>query len=314
MDDPVGPTISIVIPAYNSAALLPATLRSVIDQTETDWEALIVDDCSTDDIASVVAGLADPRIRILRHAANAGASAARNTGIAAARGTFIAFLDADDSWLPTKLEKQLSAVLAQADPARSFCVTKTIVTMQDGAHLMRPVRAKRVDERMDEFIFVAAGFCQTSAFFASAELVRGVGGFRELPTGEDQLFAIDLCNAGAEYLLIDEPLTIYHDEMRPGRLSHAAGLAEGAQFIAGVRDTLSTKALLGYKARYLGAMMVRKHPCQGLSMLRRAVAAGAITRRYALLQIIRAFVSPAFYQRVRARFLVNRSGMEAGNA
>lgn len=102
------PVVSVVIPTYNRAAILPRTLRSVLAQTERDIEVLVVDDGSTDGTDELVAGYADPRVRYLPQPRNAGVGAARNRGLREARGEFIAFLDDDDEWLPTKLSRQLA--------------------------------------------------------------------------------------------------------------------------------------------------------------------------------------------------------------
>lgn len=306
---PTGPAplVSIVIPAYNSAALIGATLKSVRAQTIGDWEAIIVDDCSKDDLPAVVDGFADARFRLIRHAENGGASAARNTGIAAARGRFIAFLDADDLWRPDKLEKQIAAVMAQPDPDMVFCVTRMVITLGGGRNILRPIRGKRPDERMDEFIFVDAGFCQTSTFLASAALVRNIGGFRLIPIGEDHLFAIDLCNAGARYLLVDEPLATYANEIRDGRLSRMTGLEDGHVFMTAVRDVLSPRAMLAYHSRYLGIWELRRSPARGLALLARAIRARALSPRHAALLVIRSFMPATLYHKIRAIGLSLRS-------
>jgi len=113
------PTVSVIIPVWNGAALLPETLRSLQSQTFTDFEALIVDDGSTDATAAVAAAFcqADARLRLVARP-HAGLSAARNAGLELARGEFIAFLDADDVWLPEKLARQME--LFRADPRASF--------------------------------------------------------------------------------------------------------------------------------------------------------------------------------------------------
>lgn len=100
------PKVSVVIPAYNAIAYLPETIESVLKQTFTDFEVLIVNDGSSDNIVEWAAGVKDSRVRLISQA-NQGVSAARNTGIAQAQGEYIAFLDADDLWEPTKLEKQV---------------------------------------------------------------------------------------------------------------------------------------------------------------------------------------------------------------
>jgi glycosyltransferase involved in cell wall biosynthesis len=103
--------ISVVIPAYNRAAHIGKAVESVMQQSYTDFEAIIVDDGSTDATVEVVMRYArrDKRIRLVRHERNRGAQAARNTGIRAARGSWIAFLDSDDSWLPESLKLRIEA-------------------------------------------------------------------------------------------------------------------------------------------------------------------------------------------------------------
>ena len=103
------PLVSIVTPVYNAARWLEETLASVRAQTLTDWEHLLVDDGSTDGSPAIAEAAAreDPRIRVLRAGSKAGPAAARNLAIQAARGRFIAFLDADDLWLPEKLSRSV---------------------------------------------------------------------------------------------------------------------------------------------------------------------------------------------------------------
>lgn len=100
------PQVSVIIPAYNSMEYLPKTLDTVLCQTFTDFEVIIVDDGSTDSIKDWVKEISDARVRLISQP-NQGASRARNNGISNAAGEFIAFLDSDDLWEPTKLEKQL---------------------------------------------------------------------------------------------------------------------------------------------------------------------------------------------------------------
>lgn len=122
------PVVSVVIPAYNAAAHLPETIDSVLSQTLSSFEAIVVDDGSTDDTAAIAAAAAlrDRRVRFVRRA-NGGVGTARNTGIQLARGEFIAPLDADDLWAPRKLEKQV-ARLEHAGPKAGlvYCWSRNI--------------------------------------------------------------------------------------------------------------------------------------------------------------------------------------------
>lgn len=100
------PAVSIVIPAYNAERWLPEAIASILGQTRTDWELIVVNDGSTDGTSALAKGYHDPRITVIDQP-NTGVSAARNTGIAAAKGDHIAFLDADDAMRPDNLEAKL---------------------------------------------------------------------------------------------------------------------------------------------------------------------------------------------------------------
>jgi glycosyltransferase involved in cell wall biosynthesis len=113
------PLVTVVIPNYNYARFLPAAIDSVLAQTFTDLEVLVVDDGSTDDSLEVLRSYGD-RIRWIVQK-NAGQSAARNRGLAESRGRFIALLDADDVWLPTKLERQMALFENRPDVGIVYC-------------------------------------------------------------------------------------------------------------------------------------------------------------------------------------------------
>lgn len=101
--------VSIITPAFRAEAYIAETIRSVVAQTWTNWEMLVVDDCSPDGTCALVERMAasDSRIRLIRQKENGGPAAARNAGLQHARGRWIAFLDSDDLWLPEKLTRQL---------------------------------------------------------------------------------------------------------------------------------------------------------------------------------------------------------------
>lgn len=99
--------VSIIMPSYNTAKFIEETIDSVLAQTYTNWELIIVDDCSTDDTDAVVAKYQDSRIQYLKNGKNSGAAVSRNRALREAKGRWIAFLDSDDLWAPDKLEKQI---------------------------------------------------------------------------------------------------------------------------------------------------------------------------------------------------------------
>jgi glycosyltransferase involved in cell wall biosynthesis len=120
------PTVSVIIPTRNRAALLARSIDSVLAQTFGDFELIVINDASTDQTRELLAGIADPRLRVIHREQNKGAAAARNAGLAIARGEFLAFQDDDDYWLAQKLEKQVAALRA-APPDVGWCVGGYIV-------------------------------------------------------------------------------------------------------------------------------------------------------------------------------------------
>lgn len=100
--------VSIIMPSYNTADYIGESIKSVQAQVYSNWELIIVDDCSTDNTDDVVKSfLADSRIRYLKNERNSGAAVSRNRALREVKGRWIAFLDSDDLWVPEKLEKQI---------------------------------------------------------------------------------------------------------------------------------------------------------------------------------------------------------------
>lgn len=110
--------VSVIIPTHNYGRFLRAAIESVQAQTVSDLEIIVVDDASSDNTSEILASIADPRMRVFRLETSQGVSVARNTGIEHARGEYIAFLDADDLWVPEKLELQLA--LIEENPEVNF--------------------------------------------------------------------------------------------------------------------------------------------------------------------------------------------------
>ena len=107
--------VSVIIPTYNRVDVLYYALNSVFNQTCQDFEVFVVDDASTDATQEFMASIKDPRVHYIRFESNRKAAAARNAGMEQARGDYIAFLDSDDEWWPTKLERQIALMDSLSD-------------------------------------------------------------------------------------------------------------------------------------------------------------------------------------------------------
>jgi len=128
--------ISVVIPAYQAAVTIKDAISSVLTQTFTDFEVLVVNDGSSDETTNIIEAVSDKRVCLLVHPTNKGAAAARNTGIRAAQGELIAFLDADDVWVNEKLAKQVS--LMENHPEYGGCITGYRYETEEGTSIETP--------------------------------------------------------------------------------------------------------------------------------------------------------------------------------
>lgn len=206
------PRISVVIPLYNKEKYLRRAVESVLSQGPAVHEAIVVDDGSTDNGPARLAQLTDPRLRLIRQP-NGGVSAARNAGIEAAAGEFIAFLDADDAWLPGFMD-ELQALM-QAFPEAGLYATSYTRVWPDGrrqdAHLPDALAGTDRQVVADPF----AAWSRSAFFFTSSMCVR-----REVlqkknirfpigeSLGEDQDVIFRLIEAG-DLAFSSRPLTEY---------------------------------------------------------------------------------------------------------
>jgi len=219
MTEPAQP-VSVIIPAYNSAAFIERAIRSVLQQTWQPLEILVIDDGSTDNTREVVQAIEGP-IRYIRQE-NAGASAARNRGIQEAKGDFIAFLDSDDEWLPRRLERTLAPLLA--NPALGFCYCHSSRIYLDGSSRLH--HAESVKRRFPGGIY-SPPYAHTSASTFRRECFDRCG---EFDTSMCRIEDIDLFVRIAEVYpthLVPEVLVRIHH--RPGSLSGESDAEQGSR-------------------------------------------------------------------------------------
>lgn len=185
------PLVSIIIPLYNKADQIAHTLECAHSQSFQDWEAIVVDDGSTDGSAEEVRKFADPRIRMV-HQKNAGVSAARNRGVAEARGEYVAFLDADDEWKPEYLTAMME--LARQYPECAVLGSNYEFRNPDGEVSQTILNRLPFDEKGGVLInYFEVASCShpplwTSAVVVRTTAIREIGGFPTgIRSGEDLL-------------------------------------------------------------------------------------------------------------------------------
>jgi glycosyltransferase involved in cell wall biosynthesis len=197
--------ISVVIPAYNSGPYIAEAIRSVMMQTYPDWELIVVDDGSTDDtVEQVKPFLSDSRISF-HHKVNGGPSSARNYGIHLAKGDLIALLDADDYWLPTKLENQI--VIMDQYPEVGVCGTQRALLSPAGDIRYYPARRAFHGRAFPRLLFEP--LADMSSALIRRSVFEKVGLFDEsLRLAEDYEFWLRV-GIHFTFHIIPEPLECY---------------------------------------------------------------------------------------------------------
>lgn len=203
--------VSIIMPSYNTARFISEAIESVLAQTCSNWELLIVDDCSTDDTDAVVCPyLADERIRYIKNDSNSGAAVSRNRALREAKGKWVAFLDSDDLWLPEKLEKQIS-FMEKND--YSFSYTNYIEINENSKPNGRSVTGPKKVSQHGMYNYCWMG-CLTVMYDADTV---GLIQIADIKKNNDYAMWLKVCKKADCYLL-DETLAKYRQ--RSGSISN----------------------------------------------------------------------------------------------
>ena len=238
------PLVSVIVPTYNRAYCLAATLDSALHQTHANVEVIVIDDGSTDDTATLIAKKygAEPRVRYVQQA-NAGVATARNHGLRIAQGDFVALLDSDDLWHPWKLEAQLAVMHARPEVGKVWTDMEAIndagaqisqaylrtmysafrwfptpeaifgesLSCSDLVPALQPVLGEARAYFGDIFsLMILGSLVHTSTVLIRRERREQVGFFREefTPAGEDYDFHLRTCRAG-QVAYLDASAIVY---------------------------------------------------------------------------------------------------------
>lgn len=201
-------TVSVVVPTHERSSALQRAIDSIIKQTFSDFEIIIIDDASTDCTKEVVNEYDDSRIRYIRHDENRGGSAARNTGINAAEGELIAFLDDDDEWKVDKLAAQLDAYeRTTADTGVIYTGIKN--TDSDGK--INSIKTPQIEGDVTKELLLHNFIGSFSAIMVDRETIEQTGLLDErFPSWQDWEYYIRLSQE-ARFAAVSEPLVVRHN-------------------------------------------------------------------------------------------------------
>jgi glycosyltransferase involved in cell wall biosynthesis len=285
---------TVVVPAYNRAGSLGSTLNSVLAQTCQDFEIIVVDDGSTDDIGAVVGGLNDARIRVVRQE-NKGASAARNFGVDHARGTYLAFLDSDDFFLKDHLERMIH-ILEGSNEIIAY--SQVICDRGNGRYHVRPPRGIRPEEDMATYLICDRGFVQTSGLAMRRQVAQAIRYNEIARFGDDTDFAIRLQLAGYRFIMDEVPSVVWVDDDKRERLSSERRAIGNLAWLDALRPFIAVRAYHGYRGWHLAKSVWRQSRFRALGLYLRGVLAGAYNPRLAILILSQIIIPDQVYRKM----------------
>lgn len=204
--------VTVIVPTFNRANLLPRAIRSVKAQTYPHWELVIVDDGSTDGTVHTVVkeSLGDSRI-IYMHKDHGGPAESRNAGMRAARGAYYAFLDSDDEYLPAHIEQRL--LYLEEHPAADF--------LHGGVHVLGGLDRRFVPDKNDPSALVPLSECVIGGtFFCRAGIIEAAGGWRPGYAEDADLF--ERVSKHSSVHEVPFETYIYHRDSPDSRVDDAA--------------------------------------------------------------------------------------------
>ena len=278
------PIVSVIVPTYNRANYLGEALDSILGQTFADYEAIVVDDGSTDRTAELVRSVSDPRIRYV-YQENQGVSSARNRGIREARGSYVAFLDSDDLWLPELLETATKVLVSDSTIGLVYARAQAFHSTGDPLPYTSGAPPRFADDLLNSALW--GDFVCTITTVVRREILDWVGPFDETMKGNEDWDMWIRLSRVTGFRFVDRVLALFR--VHSGRMTlsaseHFETITEGrfqplnkvfddpgaSEHILSLKPLAYRNAHIDVACRWMTAGKVSK----GLTHIRKAIAVG----------------------------------------
>jgi glycosyltransferase involved in cell wall biosynthesis len=272
--------VSAVIPTRNRPELLLRAVRSALGQTHQHLEVVVVIDGPDPATRAALDGFSDPRLRVLELSESHGGSGARNQGVEHATGEWVAFLDDDDEWMPTKIEKQLEVAFRSKSPQP--IVSCYFIGRTPKGDYIWPRRTPSLNEPLSEYLFMRRSVffgetqLQTSLTFARKKLLQAVPFTEGLRRHQDTDWYLRVAaHEGVEVEFVHEPLAVWYlGDHRP-RITSNNDWRHSLDWLRSRKDLITRRAYAGFVATQLGPEAAQQGDWSAfVPLLREAVIVG----------------------------------------
>jgi glycosyltransferase involved in cell wall biosynthesis len=261
--------VSVIMPAYNAASFIRDAVESAIRQTYPNIEIIVVDDGSTDATADVLREYGSRGLIRYFHQENSGCGSAKNTGFLHAAGEYIAYLDADDIWYETKVERQLACLKANPDAAIVFCDEYRI--FEEGEPVKAPPKLKPGEDAYEKLLTEC--YTTPSTIMLKREVIDSIGPYNvKMAYNEDWEF---LLKAGLRYKIAYLPEYLLTRKLHPGSMTsrhyyNAYYFLEVCRSLKGLLDKRRESVLKEYNVKRcwksVAWLIDRKHFMDGIKL------------------------------------------------
>lgn len=275
------PAFSVIMPCYNRPDELRWAIRSILDQTLPDFELIVVDDASANDVEQAIRSFTDQRLRHIRNSVRLGAAGSRNRGIAAATGEYVSFLDADDMYLPHRLDRLADTIDALGQPDvvchRQFRLRESRTGVS--TYEVIPARAPAAGEHLSDYLFREGNWLQINCVTVKAAAAHTLDFDTSMTLWEDTKYVLELWNAGYRFAFSNDVLSVYFDEMRTSRASLQQSELLHAKIYEYLKSHCTPTSVRAFEATALSNAIFFSHPLKALRYLVSGYRAGVPARR-----------------------------------
>jgi len=232
-----------VVPTFNRENVIMNCLKSILNQTYSNIEVIVVDDASEDNTEKIVKSIVDKRLKYVRLPRNTKGTQPRNIGIELSKGEYIAFLDSDDTWLPDKIEKQLS-LIKRSNYKDVLCFTGIIHSKNSKKNIVINRNLYSTESIMDYILNV--GWVQCGTFMCSREIAKLTKFSPKVRKHQDWDFCYRLSKNNCKFIYLEEALTVYNIENGNNQISTNSRYDLSLEWINSIKNEISVKSYYAF--------------------------------------------------------------------
>jgi glycosyltransferase involved in cell wall biosynthesis len=300
--------VTVIIPSYNRRAFTERAVNSVLAQTYRDFQILVIDDHSRDEEVYQPDPALGSQVRVIRHAVNSGASAARNTGVKEAEDTLIAFLDSDDYWLPERLETHVALFNQQREPEKVLLYGSYYKNDQR-FWTKTPFFPLRHRQSVGEYLFFNYGDMHVNTWLATKNLLAQVAFSSDLKQSEDWDVLLRIESLGGKFIYSPKPCAVRNVDLREERLTTKTDVESQMRFLERNSTRLTPQSCALFEALVMKLNRPSDSPLKSFLTIIQAMASNPRLKLESRLQLVYSYFIARVFHKLNAKIYRKPAGV-----